>query len=234
MREASGKYGALTGTKLERAFDEMKMPCFLERLMASVDYQAKRMGLSYETEKGDMVLPGSTSVGEIAMIIIHKALNGDIFWDESKFQTFYDFCSSRTQSVLSSTLKNYQRSEPQSPIPQVNASSEEGVRETDISAARAPNDVYEEVLLSEDSERGNAFLQDFALSLDDESNEQLIAMAILDDRECVSRKYCIEKLNLKDADYDSALKRLHRRLPKFRKQWVADNQVSEDEWRNTK
>jgi hypothetical protein len=86
--------------------------------------------------------------------------------------------------------------------------------------------IYTVLRLRSGGALADQFLQDFALSLPDSSHEQTILMTVHDDRECASRPYCLSKLKISAGDYDAAIKRLLRRLPAFRDEWLKKNNIS--------
>ena len=99
-----------------------------------------------------------------------------------------------------------------------------------VNTATDTIDFYTVLRLRNGGMLGDQFLQDFALNLPDGSHEQLIVIAVHDDRKCAGRQSCLSKLKITEAEYDSALKRLLRRLPAFRDEWVSTNNITPTDW----
>ena len=232
-----GKTGALvarekaplSGEQLAAAVKELEMPRFLDRLTARIMKFARQKGFQSPFEE-DMDLPGGKSAGDLAVDIIAKVLDGSYSWDSDKFPTFRHFCLSRAESILSNWLDKNRRLSTMSPILE-DEDGLDGANLNPVNSAVFPLDLYAFLQQQDESTMGDQFLEDFALSLPDPSHEQSIVMAIFDNRDCANRASCIDHLRLSERDYDAAVKRLLRRLPLFRDEWVVKNNISLDEWR---
>lgn len=226
------KRAPLCGAKLASANKAMESPGFLPRLTARIMKLARKKGF-HSPFKESMDLPGGKSSGDLASDIVEKALDGTFTWDQERIPNFAHFCLSRAESILSNWLERTSHSQTMSPI--LEDDPESGVLNANpLTTAAAPDDIYTLLRVREGGVMGDRFLEDFALSLPSGSPEQAIVMAVYDDRECGNRAYCREKLNLSEATYDAAIKRLLRRLPVFLQEWRAKNDVNLDEWKEAR
>jgi hypothetical protein len=222
----------LSGEKLALAVEAMKSPNFLMRLTARIMRLARQKGF-HSPFKDIMDLPGGKSAADLAGDIVEKATDGTFTWDHAQIPNFYHFCLSRTESILSNWLARAKRSQTMSPL--LDEDPELGVVDANpVNTATAPDDVYAVLRVREGGSLGDQFLEDFALSLPDGSQEQAIIMSVFDDRDCVNRAYCCKKLNLPGETYDAAKKRLLRRLPTFLPEWRAKNKVGDADWKEAR
>ncbi len=227
-----------TGEKMslenrKEAFAQMeKDTTFIKKLTLTARFQAAAFGLADPFSDGALIA-GWHTPEDIAWEAVTSVLENNRKWDREKFPSFYVFCKLQIKSVVSNAVSKMGNSQIsiESPI------SEESPETGDFTGTRVsePEDSRSlcEFLISRDGRRiAESFLQDFALSLPEDSVEQKIVMSIIDDPQCIGRAHCIAILGLDGAQYDAGLKRLHRRLLEFKEAWVAQNGMSEDDWRN--
>jgi hypothetical protein len=222
----------LSGERLEAAIIAMESPRFLERLTACIVNLAKCKGF-YSPFKDQVDLPGGKSAGDLAVDIVEKALDGTYTWDVQKTPNFTYFCLSRTESILSNWLGKNRRVKAMCPILGEDDASGE-LATNPVNTATDATDIYNILRLRDGDALGDRFLEDFALSMPDKSHEQSIVMAAYDDRQCANRPYCREKLKLSEGEYDAAIKRLLRRLPTFKKEWLTKNMVKLEDWQEAR
>lgn len=222
----------LSGEKLALAIQSMESPNFLMRLTARIMKLAKQKGF-HSPFKDSMELPGGKSAADLAGDIVEKAMTGAYNWNHEQFPNFYHFCLSRAESILSNWLARAQRSRSMSPLMPEDSESEQTVPNA-LNTAIAPDDIYVILRMKDGGALGDRFLEDFALSLLEETTEQKIVFAVFDDRECANRAYCREKLALSEDVYDAAVKRIIRRLPGFVHEWRGKNQVNDADWREAR
>lgn len=180
-----------------------------------------------------MVLPGGKSAADLAMDIVEKALDGSYTWNSKEEPDFYRFCCSRAKSILSNWLSKNKKMETMSPLASEDPRTGEAA-ENQVSECPDPADAYSILKNRDGGSLGDRFIEDFTLGLPDGSQEQLIMMAVLDDRECANRAYCMQKLNMTEKDYDAATKRILRRLPKFQEEWFEKNSITDEDWKGAK
>ncbi len=222
----------LSGTARDAAIKAMEAPKFLERLTVRIMSLAREKGFFSPFEQ-DMDLPGGKSAADLAVDIVEKALAGFYTWDTEKFPDFYNFCRSRTESILSNWLAKNRRTEVMSPIleegdggdlePNAVNTAKDGANIYDNSGA----DIYGILRFRDGGALGDCLLADFAFSLPDGSHEQSIVMLVHDDRECLNRAYCRSKLGLSERDYDAAMKRIRRGAPSFLNDWCRKNRINQ-------
>jgi len=218
----------LSGKQLEAAVLALETPAFREKLAARIMKLARQKGF-HSPFDDEMNLPGGKSAGDLAGDIVEKALEGSYTWDYSKQPNFLYFCLSRAESILSNWLEKSERLETMSPLfEDDDASGEVGANPVNTATNRV--DIYAILRWRDGGNLADQFLQDFALNLPDGSHEQLIVMAVHDDRECAGRKYCLSKLKISEGEYDAAIKRILRRLPAFRDEWIRENDVTPTDW----
>lgn len=222
----------LSGEALDSAIKAMESPNFLARLTARIMRLARKKGFQSPFSE-DMDLPGGKSAADLATDIVEKVMDGTYMWDREKIPNFYHFCLSRAESILSNWLLRNWRVKSMSPVPVQDTESGE-LRPNPLTAKEAPDDLYTILRTKDAGALGDRFLEEFAFSLPDGSHEQSIILAVFDDRECANRAYCRGKLNLSEANYDAAIKRLLRKLPAFAKEWRAKNKVSLEDWREAR
>ncbi len=222
----------LSGEKLELALKAMESPGFLDRLTARIMKLARQKGFQ-SPFRDEMDLPGGKSAGDLAGDILEKSLDGSYTWDQEKHPQFFRFCLSRAESILSNWLARNWRVKSVPPLQEREGDSGEPDA-SPLHTRAGPDDLYAMLRVKEGGALGDRFMEDFAFSLQDGSHEQAIALAVFDDRECANRAYCRGKLNLSEADYDAAVKRLGRKLPVFAKEWRAKNNISLDDWKEAR
>jgi hypothetical protein len=222
----------LSGEKLALAVEAMKSPNFLVRLTARIMKLARKMGF-HSPFKDGMDLPGGKSAADLAGDIVEKAMDGTFTWDQNRIPSFYHFCLSRAESILSNWLVRAKRSQTMSHV-LIEDLELGGVGANALNTATAPDDIYAVLRVREGGLLGDRFLEDFALSLPDGSPEQAIILAVFDDRDCGNRAYCCKKLKILGETYDAATKRLLRRLPAFLHEWRAKNKVGDVEWKEAR
>jgi hypothetical protein len=215
----------LSGTKLATAITAMESARFLERLTVRIMKLAAAKGFRNPFADEDVDLPGGKSAADLANDIIEKALDGTYTWDDAKYPDFYRFCWSRAESILSNWLAKNRRMTAMSPV--VEEVDGEEPELNPVNTAADGNNIYELLRFRDGGTLGDRLLEDFALSLPDKSHEQSIMMAVHDDRECIGRAYCRGKLNISEAEYDAAMKRIRRGAPAFLKEWCRKNNIKE-------
>lgn len=220
---------ALTGDALESASQALNREGFFLRLVGNIMSLTRTWGL--RSPSGD--LPGGFSAEDFAMEIVEKACSGRFKWDREKVPDFENFCHSRVRSVISNYWKKQKRVDTVSPVPDEDGESGE-MRDTILSGASSSEDIYFTLLVREGTSLGSEFLEDFALSLPDDSLEQKIAMTVLDDRACAERKECIKKLNVSERDFDAAQKRLERKVKPFQADWRKARKLTTKEWQEAR
>lgn len=217
----------------KEAYNQMeKDKTFIKKLTLAARYQAAAFALADPFSEGALI-GGWHTPEDIAWETVTSVLDGRRKWDRAKFPSFYLFCKLQIKSIVSNAQSKLGNSQLQieSPI------SEEDPGTGDFTGTRVsePEDsrsLYE-FLISRDNRRiAESFLQDFALSLPDDSIEQRIVMRILDDTECTGRGYCMAAMSLDGNQYDAAFKRLKRKLNEFKVMWLSQNGMSEDDWKS--
>jgi len=188
---------------------------------------AAEMGFYAPFDDEDSDLPGGKSAADLALDIIEKALDGSYNWDDKKQPNFLWFCRSRAKSILSNWLNKNRRMTVMSPI--LEAGENEEPDANAVSTATDGGDIYDVLRFREGGALGDQLLEDFALSLPDKSHEQAILFAIYDDRECICRSHCINKLKIADRDFDAAMKRIRRAGPGFLNEWCRKNNVKTED-----
>ena len=183
----------LSGAKLAVAIKAMETAGFLERLTVRIMKLAAAKGFYNPFNNEDVDLPGGKSAGDLAVDIIEKSLDGSYTWDEKKQPDFYWFCWSRAESIFSNWLTKNCRMTTMSPMLEDGKNGELDLQIPSI-PQRIGGDIYEVLRFRNGGALGNQLLEDFALSLPDKSHEQAILMAVHDDRECIRRRHCREKL----------------------------------------
>jgi len=183
--------------------------------------------------KDQVDLPVGKSAGDLADDIVQKALDGTYTWDAERTPNFIQFCLSRAECILSNWLEKSARVKTMSPILEEDEASGE-LAVNPVNTATDATDIYTILWQRDGGALGDQFLEDLALSLPGNSHEQSIVMAVFDDRECADRSTCREKLKLSEGDYDAAIKRLLRRLPKFKDEWLAKNDVRMEDWKEAR
>jgi hypothetical protein len=217
----------LSGAKLAVAIKAMETAGFLERLTVRIMKLAAAKGFYNPFNNEDVDLPGGKSAGDLAVDIIEKSLDGSYTWDEKKQPDFYWFCWSRAESILSNWLTKNRRMTTMSPMLEDGENGE--LDSNPVNTAADGGDIYEVLRFRNGGALGNQLLEDFALSLPDKSHEQAILMAVHDDRECIRRRHCREKLAVSEGDYDAAMKRIQRAAPKFLTEWCQKNNIKTDD-----
>lgn len=217
----------LSGFKLDTAVKAMESVGFQDRLTVRIMKLAEAMGLYNPFDEDDTNLPGGISAADLAVDIVIKALDGTYTWDNIRQPDFYRFCCSRALSILSNWLEKNKRMTTMSPLIEEDETGGEVFNAVNSAPDRA--DIYEVLRFRDGGALGDRLLQDFALSLPDNSHEQSILMAIYDDRGCVCREYCRGKLSLSERDYDAAMKRIRRAGPGFFKEWCRQNNVRNED-----
>jgi hypothetical protein len=218
----------LSGEKLALAVESMKSPVFLMRLVALIMKLARKKGFK-SPFMDSMDLPGGKSAADLAADIVEKTLSGSYEWNHKEFPDFLDFCFSRTESILSNWLNRSSRSTTMSPLTERDAETGEPILNA-LNVARSGDNVISNLRFKEGEALGDRFLEHIALALPENSTEQLIILAVFDDRECANRSYCCSKLKISGEIFDAAVKRLLRRLPMLVKEWREVNKVSDSDW----
>jgi len=218
----------LSGESLDLAIKAMESLGFLSKLTGRIMKLARKMGFQ-SPFVDSMDLPGGKSAADLAGDIVEKALSGNYTWDRQKSPEFTNFCLSRAESILSNWLHRMKHFTSMSPLVENDPDSGEQLA-NQLTAAAASDDLYGLLRTKEGDGLGDKFLEDFALSLPDESIEQRIVMAVFDDRECGNRAYCRGKLALSEADYDAGIKRLLRKLAVFGKEWRIKLKINKETW----
>jgi len=213
----------LSGAKLDAAIAAMEAPGFLEKLTARIMKLAIAKGFLHPFGRGNIDLPGGGSAGDLATDVIEKSLSGVYTWDTEKHPDFLIFCFSRAESILSNWLDKMRRNKSFSPLAGEDEGDDQG---NPLLTASDPTNFYEVLRFKDGGGLGNKLLEDFALDLPDGSPEQKIIMTVFDDRDCASRSHCIHSLGLSESDYDAAVKRIKRAIPKFFDNWCKVNNVN--------
>lgn len=169
-----------------------------------------------------MNLPGGETAGGLATSIIEKAFDGSFTWDDQKYPDFYRFCCSRAESILSNWLAKNRRLSTMSPLEEETENEE--ISPNPVNQALERQDIYEVLRFSDGGKLGDQLLEDFALSLEHQHDQEIV-MAVHDDRECISRAYCRGKLGLSERDYDAAMKRIKRAGKAFFVKWCREHDV---------
>jgi hypothetical protein len=218
----------LTQAKRDAAIKAMEAPCFFEKLTVRVMKLAEAKGF-YNPFGEDVNLPGGESAAGLALAIIEKALDGTYTWDDQKHPDFYWFCCSRAESILSNWLQKNRKTTTLSPLLEEGDGEEGAVEANPVNCAKDGADLYEMLRFRDGGKLGDQLLEDFALDLKDGSQEQIVVMAIHDDRLCIERRYCLKKLGLSEGEYDSAIKRIRRAGGPFYKEWCRKNNLKQDD-----
>src|SRR6266850_994367 len=213
----------LSGAKLDAAIKAMEAAGFIERLTVRIMKLAAGKGFYNPFDEVEVDLPGGKSAAGLATEIVEKALIGRFIWDDEKHPDFYRFCCSRGESILSNWLAKNRRLTSMSPV--FEGDDVEEVDANAVNSAIAGTDVYEILRFRNGGKLGDQLLEEFALTLADNSDEQSIVMAVHDDRECISRAYCRGKLNLSEKNFDAAMKRIRRAASDFLKEWCNRNNI---------
>jgi hypothetical protein len=219
----------LSGEALAAAIAAMESPDFLSKLTARIMKEARKMGFQSPFDDS-MDLPGGKSAADLAGDIVEKALAGAYTWNREKIPDFINFCRSRAQSILSNWLNRMKHFTAVSPMQEKDSKSGDLLPNPMLQAISS-EDIYALLRFKDGSSLGDRFLVDFALNLPDESVEQRVIMAVVDDRECGNRAVCRSKLGISEADYDAAVKRLLRKLPIFGKEWRKENNIGPEDWK---
>jgi hypothetical protein len=214
----------LSGARLDAAIKAMESAGFLERLTARIMKLAAAKGFYSPFEDDDANLPGGKSAADLAGDIVEKVLDGSYTWDDQRQPDFYRFCWSRAESILSNWLDKNRRLTSMSPTLEEGEAGE--VELNPVNTATNGSDLYEVLRFRDGGRLGDKLLEDFALSLPDNSHEQAILLAVFDDRECIVRTYCRGQLKLSEKDYDAAMKRIRRAAPSFLANWCRVNNVN--------
>lgn len=217
----------ISGAKLDVAIKAMESAGFLERLTVCIMKLAAEKGFYTPFNNEDVDLPGGKSAGDLAVEIIEKVLDGSYTWDETKQPNFYWFCCSRAESILSNWLNKNRRMTTMSPLLENDESDE--LDANPVNTVADGGDIYEVLRFRNGGALGDQLLEDFALSLPDKSHEQAILMAVHDDRECIRRSHCREKLIVSEGDYDAAMKRIRRAAPGFLTEWCRKNNIKPED-----
>lgn len=212
----------LSGANLDAAIAAMQAPGFLEKLTARIMKLAIAKGFLHPF-RGNIDLPGGGSAGDLAVDIVEKSLSGTYTWDAEKEPDFLMFCFSRAESILSNWLAKMRRIKTFSPVAGEDEEDDQG---NPLLKASDPVNLYEVLRFKDGGVLGNKLLEDFALDLPDGSPEQKIIMTVFDDRDCATRSHCIHSLGLSESDYDAAVKRIKRAIPKFFDNWCKVNNVN--------
>jgi hypothetical protein len=219
----------LSGERLTAAVKALEKPGFLNQLTVRIMKLAWQKGFQSPFEN-QMDLPGGKSAGDLAVDIVEKALDGTYAWDIEKFPNFHHFCLSRAESILSNWLLKNRRMTTMSPVLEEDHETGDTLKNA-VNSATQPKDLYALLQDRDDKASGDKFLQDLALHLPDGSHEQNIVIAVFDNRECANRAFCMKQLKLCESDYDAAVKRLIRRLPAFRDEWLTKNHIDLADWK---
>jgi hypothetical protein len=224
--------------------DSVSDPGFMPKLIATIlrlahgHYPAQVLGFSSGKN-----LPGGICAEDLALTLLERILLGKRPWDMQAKPDFLLFCKMHARSMVSNlfALSDTIRRTSMSPI-----------EEEDENGNPVGNAVTEFNSESEEGHRvrgreefinvANAFLEDFALSLDDDSTEQKLIMAVMDDKDTVKepregstellvldRPYMIDKLKITDREFDSALKRLQRKHKEFLPKWLEQKKLTTQE-----
>jgi len=223
---------ALSGAQSEAARIAMEKPSFLDKVTVQIMKLARQKGF-YSPFEDDMDLPGGKSAADLAVDIVEKALDGSYTWNSEKEPDFYNFCVSRAESILSNWLSKNVKMKTTSPLASENPQTGEMV-ESEFGSVSDPTDPYSILRDKDGGSLGDKFIEDLSLGLANDSHEQSIMMAVLDDRVCANRAYCMRKLNMAGNDYDAAVKRIRRRLPEFQKEWFKATGITAEEWEEAK
>jgi hypothetical protein len=187
-------------------------------------------------------LPGGMCAESLARTLLERILLGKRPWDMERYPDFLIFCKMHARSMVSNLfdLRDTVRRRSVSPV------EEEG----------EDKPTYNEITgHSSDKEEGNAvrgreefnqiakgFLEEFALNLPDDSTEQKIIMAVIDNADSVKeprdgsnellvfdRPYMIDKLKISGKEFDAGLKRLQRQHKDFLPKWLAEKKLTTKE-----
>lgn len=216
----------------QEAFSQMqKDATFIKKLVLTAQHQAGLFGLADPFSRGAIVAWHTAE--DIAWEVVTSALAGERRWNRQKFPNFYVYCKLQIRSVISNTLEKLgnRHLSIESPIPEENPETGDftGTRVSEPEDEKS----FSEFLMSREGARlADSFLQDFALSLPENSIEQRIVTKVLDDKECTEHNYCTKALGLERKQYDAALKRIERALPKFKEIWITENGLTAEDWRN--
>jgi hypothetical protein len=219
-------------------------PNFMSNLIASIlrlahGHQTAQV-LGFTSGKN---LPGGICAEDLALTLLERILLGKRPWDMEAKPDFLLFCKMHARSMVSNlfALSDTIRRKSMSPI------EEEGEEGQPIG-----NEVTEFNPENEEGNRvqgrkefmklANAFLDEFALSFDDESTEQKLIMAVIDDKDSVKepregssellvfdRPYMMDKLKITAKEFDSRLKRLQRKHKEFLPKWLEGRKLTTKE-----
>ena len=219
-------------------------PTFMPWLLAYIQrqahghQQAQFLGYNLGTD-----LPGGMCVEGLALTLLERILLGKRPWDMERYPDFLLFCKMHAKSMVSNffNLSDTIRRKSVSPLEEEDAEGRPIPNEvTDHNSPEEEGNFVQR--RSEFNRIANAFLEEFALSLEDNSTEQKVIMAVIDDKGTVKepregsvellafdRPYMIEKLKISGKEFDAGVKRLQRKHKEFLPKWLAEKKLTAKE-----
>jgi hypothetical protein len=188
-------------------------------------------------------LPGGMCVESLAHTLLERILLGKRSWDMQKYPDFLIFCKMHSQSMVKNlfSLSDTIRRRSVSPM-----------EEEDPEGNPLPGVIVDHIAIADDGNRVqrrneiiaivDSYLTDLALNCDDNSTEQKIIVAVIDDKKTVAqpregslellavdRPYMIETLKITGKEFDSGMKRLQRKHKAFVSEWLGEKGLTAKE-----
>jgi hypothetical protein len=221
--------------------DPRFMPQLLACILRQIHGHNRAQSLGFTMTKGD--LPGGVSVESLAHELLERILLGKRPWDMEKYPDFLIFCQMHAKSMVANLfdLRDSIRRESASPVEEED--SEGNLLRSVVVDHNIPAEEGNRVQRRKEFDKiADSFLTDFAFSLEDNSTEQKIIMAVIDDKNtvveprdgsvellAVDRPYMIEKLGVTGKEFDAGLKRLQRKHKSFLPEWLAAKKLTSKE-----
>lgn len=190
-------------------------------------------------------LPGGISADDLAVRLLERVLKGKRAWDMQEKPDFLLFCKMHARSMVAN-LYNSPDAKLRTSLSPLEEENEEGKQSGNaVTNANLDQDRGDRVLgRNEFMTTVNEYLTDFALGLEDDSDEQRIILAVGDDHDSVKvprdgsfellaidRPYMTEKLNISGKAFDAALKRLQRKHNEYLPKWLEKMKITTKEIR---